>query len=272
MAGTDMTRAEKTLRDINTTGAPAVILIKPQLGENIGMAARAMLNCGLTDMRLVAPRDGWPNDTATNAASGALVVLENARVFSSTTEAVADLNLVFASTARGRDMTKPVVTPRKAATEMHEAWAASGSKAGILLGPEAKGLHNDDVALADIVMMAPLNPGFSSLNLAQAVLLFGYEWYQASIDVAEREMPLPPQTRPATKKELVGFFEHLERELDNCGFLQVKEKRPSMVRNLRNLFQRAALTEQEVRSLRGVVSGLATGRGGSGSGRNDKTS
>lgn len=267
-----MTRAEKTLRDINTTGAPAVILIKPQLGENIGMAARAMLNCGLTDMRLVAPRDGWPNDTATNAASGALVVLENARVFSSTTEAVADLNLVFASTARGRDMTKPVVTPRKAATEMHEAWAASGSKAGILLGPEAKGLHNDDVALADIVMMAPLNPGFSSLNLAQAVLLFGYEWYQASIDVAEREMPLPPQTRPATKKELVGFFEHLERELDNCGFLQVKEKRPSMVRNLRNLFQRAALTEQEVRSLRGVVSGLATGRGGSGSGRNDKTS
>jgi len=267
-----MTRAEKTLRDINTTGAPAVILIKPQLGENIGMAARAMLNCGLTDMRLVAPRDGWPNDTATNAASGALVVLEDARVFSSTTEAVADLNLVFASTARGRDMTKPVVTPRKAATEMHEAWAASGSKAGILLGPEAKGLHNDDVALADIVMMAPLNPGFSSLNLAQAVLLFGYEWYQASIDVAEREMPLPPQTRPATKMELVGFFEHLECELDNCGFLQVKEKRPSMVRNLRNLFQRANLTEQEVRSLRGVVSGLATGRGGSGSGRNDKTS
>ncbi|NQV82818.1 MAG: RNA methyltransferase [Rhodospirillales bacterium] len=269
MAGTDRTRAEKALRDIDTTGAPAVILINPQLGENIGMAARAMLNCGLTDMRLVAPRDGWPNDSATNAASGALVVLENARVFSTTTEAVTDLNLVFASTARGRDMTKPVVTPRKAAAEMHEAWAASASKAGILLGPEAKGLHNDDVALADAVLTAQINPGFSSINLAQAVLLFGYEWYQASIDVVEREVPISAHTRPATKEELVGFFEHLERELDNCGFLHVKEKRPSMVRNLRNLFQRANLTEQEVRSLRGIVSGLATGRGGSGSGNHD---
>ena len=266
MAGTDTRRAEKALRGIKTEGAPVVVLIKPQLGENIGMAARAMLNCGLTDMRLVNPRDGWPNDAATNAASGALVVLEKARVYPTTTEAVADLNLVYASTARSRDMTKSVVTPRKAANEMHEAWAASGSKAGILLGPEAKGLHNDDVALADTVMMAPLNPGFSSLNLAQAVLLFGYEWYQAAIDVVERETPVPALTRPATKKELIGFFEHLERELDNCGFLHVKEKRPIMVRNLRNLFQRANLTEQEVRSLRGVVSGLATGRGGRGGG------
>jgi len=260
MAGTDSTKARGLPPAADTDGAPAIILIKPQLGENIGMAARAMLNCGLTDMRLVAPRDGWPNPAAEAAASGANVVLDRARVFETTAEAVADLNTVYAATARSRDMTKPVVTPRRGAVEMRAA-AETGVRCGVLFGPEAKGLNNDDVALADTILMAPLNPGFSSLNLAQAVLLIGYEWYQTGVDVPEREIALTGQARPADKKDLVLFFEHLERELDDCGFLHVKEKRPTMVRNLRNLFQRAQLTEQEVRTLRGVIVGLVSGRG-----------
>jgi tRNA/rRNA methyltransferase len=240
-------------------GAPAVVLIKPQLGENIGMAARAMLNCGLADMRLVAPRDGWPNPAAVAAASGATLVLDNARVFDTTQEAIADLNLVYASTARVRGMVKPVVTPRRAADEIRTAHA-SGDRAGILFGPEAKGLNNDDVALSDAILMAPLNPGFSSLNLAQAVLLIGYEWFQAGVDVPDRELVMPTDTRPANKQELAYLYEHLESELDACGFLHVEEKRPIMVRNLRNMLQRADLTEQEVRTLRGVIVGLVQGK------------
>ncbi|MCG8508622.1 MAG: RNA methyltransferase [Rhodospirillales bacterium] len=240
-------------------GAPAVILIKPQLGENIGMAARAMLNCGLAEMRLVAPRDGWPNPAAEAAASGATLVLDNAKVFATTEEAIADLNLLYASTARSRDMTKPLVTPRQAAREIHKA-RASGIRAGVLFGPEAKGLNNDDVSLADAILMVPLNPGFSSLNLAQAVLLIGYEWFQAGLDVPDRELAMPADTRPANKQELAYLFEHLETELDACGFLHVEEKRPIMVRNLRNMFQRAELTEQEVRTLRGVIVGLVQGK------------
>ncbi|MBE0533852.1 MAG: RNA methyltransferase [Rhodospirillales bacterium] len=224
------------------------------------MAARAMLNCGLTDLRLVAPRDGWPNESAINAASGATVVLERARLFATTAEAVADLRLVYASTARERGMTKPVVTPSRAAQEMRRA-AADGIRCGILFGPEAKGLHNDDVALSDAILQAPLNPGFSSLNLAQAVLLTGYEWYKLGVDVAERQVVYPTGRVPATKEELLHFFEHLERELVACGFLHSEEKRPSMVRNLRNMFQRVELTDQEVRTLRGAIVGLVEGKG-----------
>lgn len=260
MAGTDSTCIRGLPQGVAADRAPAVILIKPQLGENIGMAARAMLNCGLTDMRLVVPRDGWPNPAAVAAASGADVVLDRARVFATTAEAIEDLGTVFASTARSRDMTKPVITPRRAAAEMR-THAGSGTRCGVLFGPEAKGLNNDDVALADAILMAPLNPGFSSLNLAQAVLLIGYEWYQTGVDVPDREVSIPARTRPAGKKDLVLFFEHLERELVDCGFLRVQEKRPTMARNLRNIFQRAGLTEQEVRTLRGVIVGLVSGRG-----------
>lgn len=239
--------------------APAVILVEPQLGENIGMVARAMLNCGLTDLRLVQPRDGWPNISASKTAAGASVVLDNARVYASTADAVKDLGFVLATTARARDMTKDVLTARAAASEMRRAYAQD-VQCGVLFGKEAKGLHNDDVALADAILMVPLNPAFSSLNLAQAVLLMGYEWFQSTTEQPGTSEEVRLDTRPATKEELVGMFEHLERELDDCGFLGLPDKRPTMVRNLRNMFGRARLTEQEVRTFRGVISGLVTKR------------
>lgn len=253
MAGTDKTRADDAL-----AMAPAIILVEPQLGENIGMVARAMLNCGLQDLRLVRPRDGWPNPAASGAASGADAVLEAARLFATTAEAVADLARLYATTARPRDMTKPVFTPRGAALEMR----SGKGRPGVVFGKESKGLHNDDVALADAVVTVPLNPAFSSLNLAQAVLLVGYEWRLAGDATPARQLVMPKETRPATKEEILGLFEHLERELDACGFLFPPEKRPAMARNLRNTLGRAELTEQEVRTFRGIVACLAKGRRG----------
>ena len=235
-----------------------MVLVEPQLGDNIGMAARAMLNCGLAELRLVRPRDGWPSAAAVAAASGADAVLDAARLFETTADAVADLDLVFAATARARDMVKPVVTPGLCALEMR-ARTALGGRAGILFGPEARGLNNDDVALADAAVTVPLNPEFTSLNLAQAVLLVGYAWFQAGDATPGRALPSDAPRR-ATKAELVGLFEHLERALDQSGFLHVAEKRPIMVRNLRNLFQRASLTDQEVRTLRGVIASLGARR------------
>ncbi len=253
MAGTDTARPSPE--------APAVVLVGPQLGENIGMVARAMLNCRLGDLRLVRPRDGWPSESAAAAAAGALSVIEGARLFDNTGEAVADLQLLFAATARSRHMTKETMTPRRAAANMRD-FAARGGRAGVLLGPEAKGLSNDDVALADAVLSVPLNPDFCSLNLAMAVLVVGYEWYLAGERDPGPRLAMPKPSRPATKDEMRGLFEHLERELDACGFLRLEEKRPVTVRNLRNIFQRAGLTDQEVRTLRGVIAGLASGRGG----------
>ena len=239
--------------------SPAVILVEPQLGENIGMVCRAMLNCGLTDLRLVKPRDGWPNDNAIKTATGASVVLESARVYESTKDAVADLGFVLATTARARDMTKEVYTPRAAANHMR-GQLAQDVNCGVLFGKEAVGLHNDDVSLADAILMVPLNPAFSSLNLAQAVLLMGYEWFQSTNEQPDTSFEVRLDTRLATKEELVGMFEHLEHELDDCGFLALPEKRPNMVRNMRNIFQRARMTDQEVRTMRGVISGLVTKR------------
>ncbi|MEQ8227342.1 MAG: RNA methyltransferase [Rhodospirillales bacterium] len=259
MAGTDKTQGRGLDDVIDTTGAPVVVLVEPQLGENIGMAARAMLNCGLTEMRLVSPRDGWPSEPARAAASGADVVIDGAKVFESTADAVADLNLVIATTARSRDMTKRVLTPRHAAREIRDAYTQSGARTGILFGKEAKGLNNEDVVLADAILNAPLNPGFSSLNLAQAVFLASYEWRLAGIDVPDEELTMPKITRPAERKELLYFFEHLERELKTCGFLHPPERVPVMIRNLRNLFGRARMTEQEVRSLHGVIKALRRG-------------
>ena len=247
MAGTDKTKPE-------AGGGPAVILVDPQLGENIGMVARAMLNCGLDDLRLVRPRDGWPNPAAEAAASGATSVLERARLFYTLGDAIADLDRLYAASARARDLTKPVVTPRQAAAELR-ASAAAGRAAGLLMGPERSGLTSDDVALADAVIQVPLNPAFSSLNLAQAVLLVGYEWYQAGAEAPARVLPMG-NSRPATKEELLNFFERLEATLDETGFMHPPERRPIMVRNLRSLFGRADLSEQEVRSLHGVVSAL----------------
>src|SRR5262245_34500598 len=182
---------------------PAIILVEPQLGENIGTTARAMLNCGLSDLRLVRPRDGWPNPKAVANASGADTVLEAARLYDSAEAAVADLKRVYATTARHRGMIKRVVTPRRGAAEMRKALARAEG-VGIRFGPERTGLLNDDIALADAVVSVPLNPGFASLNLAQAVLLVGYEWFQAG-DKAPASELVTNETRPATKAELLNF-------------------------------------------------------------------
>ena len=252
------------------TPGPVIVLVEPQLGENIGMAARAMLNCRLTELRLVKPRDGWPSDEATAAAAGADEVVEGARVFDTTADAVADLERVFATTARTRDMTQRILTPRQAGAEIRDfmAGARSGGqgeiKAGVLFGREAKGLKNDDLVLCDAVVMAPVNPAFSSLNLAQAVFCIGYEWLLAGLgdgkDGGGGRLAMAKETRPANKSKLQSLFEHLEQELDASGFLHVKEKRPVMVRNIRNVLQRAHLTEQEVRTLRGIITSLAGNR------------
>ncbi len=235
--------------------APVVILVGPQLGENIGTAARAMLNFGLTDLRLVRPRDGWPNDKARGASSGATAVIDGAKLFDNTERAIADLDYVLACTARPRDMTKAVQTPGRAA-ENCRMRAVRGIATGLLFGPEKHGLDNDDVTLADAIVSIPTNPGFASLNLAMSVLLLGYEWLRTAEATPAERLDYGANTRPATKQELLGFFGHLERELDVCGFLRVREMRPRMVRNIRNIFQRASLSEQEVRTLRGIVAGL----------------
>ncbi len=231
--------------------APVVILVRPQLGENIGMAARAMLNCGLSTLRLVKPRDGWPNPKAIRAASGADVVLEKAKVFESVAEAVADLEHVVATTARTRELVQRIVTARRAAAVLR-GWVADGLKVGILFGPERTGLHNDDMVHADLALSIPLNPQFTSLNVAQAVLLVAYEWLASADDTAPERMA-EHATRPATKDELANLFAHLERALDQSGFLRHKAMRPAMVRNLRALLQRADMTEQEVRTFHGVI-------------------
>jgi tRNA/rRNA methyltransferase len=221
-----------------------------------------MLNCGLSELRLVSPRDGWPNEDALSASAGADGVVNNARVFGTTGDAVADLHLVFAATARPRDMTNRVITPTQAAGEIR-SFINEGGCAGVLFGREAKGLKNDDIALSDAIIMVPVNPAFSSRNLAQAVYAIGHEWFKAGIsrdDRAADGLAMPKATRPANKAELEGLFGHLEAELDASGFLHVAEKRPVMVRNIRNMLQRAGLTEQEVRTLRGIISSLVTKR------------
>jgi tRNA/rRNA methyltransferase len=233
------------------TGGPAIILVEPQLGENIGTAARAMLNCGLDDLRLVRPRDGWPNDKAIAASSGADAVLDKARLYPNVEAAIGNLAHVYASTARDRYMVKRELTPRRAAEEMR-GFITAGEACGVLFGPERTGLVNDHIALADTVLTVPLNPAFASLNLAQAVLLIGYEWFTA------RTAPRPEtmhrgHSRAASKEELLRFFGHFEEALVESGFLRHPDKRPSMTRNLRNLFQRAQCTEQELRTLHGVI-------------------
>ena len=254
MAGTDSSKTP------TMASGPAIILVEPQLGENIGMAARAMLNCGLGDLRLVKPRDGWPNEDAIKAASGADQVIEGAKLFDRTADAVAGLNRVYATTARIRDMTNRIVTPAQAALEIRD-FVTSDDTAGILFGREAKGLKNDDLTHADTLIMAPVNPAFRSLNLAQAVFTVAYEWLKLSDDSRPSVLAIPKETRPANKAELLGLFEHLEGELDKSGFFHVTEKRPVMVRNIRNMLQRAGLTEQEIRTFRGIISSLTKRRG-----------
>ena len=246
MAGTDRTQS-------SLSGGPPLILCRPQLGENIGLAARAMLNCGLTELRLVAPRDGWPSERARAAASGADAVLAEARVFPDLEAALADLTHVFAATARPRDRAKPVVTPREAGLRLR-ALVAGGQRPGLLVGPEREGLTNDELSLADTLVTADLNPAFASLNLSQAVLLLGYEWLAAG-DGAPPER-LGGGDEPAPKAELHAFLERLEAELDLCAREEAARPHPATNRHLRDLFQRARPTRRELQTLHGVVSHL----------------
>jgi tRNA/rRNA methyltransferase len=237
---------------------PIVILVRPQLADNIGACARAMANGGLFHLRLVAPRDGWPQDKAWRTASGADRILDAATVHDSVAAATADLHHVFATCPRPRHIVKPVLTARGAAAELREI-GARGLRAGVLFGPERAGLDNDDMAAADGLVRYPLNPAFMSLNLAQAVMVIAYEWWTAGDDTPPRVL-MTNETQVADKGKLDNFLAHLVDELDACGFLRNLPKRPGMVRNLRHFFQRGEVTEQELRTLHGVVTELAIGR------------
>lgn len=256
MAGTN------TARDlqINAT-APAIILVRPQLGENIGMCARAMLNCAVTELRIVKPRDGWPNEAAVSAASGAVSVIENARIFETTAEAVADLELVFATTARNREIAKDVHTINDAATMIRARNAGGNQKCGILFGPERTGLENDDIALSNAILNIPLNPGFSSLNLAQAVLLTCHAWLSADNPFALTTPTIDENMTPATKGDIENLLTQLEQHLDAGGYFRSPEQRPTLLRNIRNYFFRSAPTVQEVRTMHGIFSSLLGKRG-----------
>jgi tRNA/rRNA methyltransferase len=239
----------------NNQPAPAIILVGAQLGENIGTVARAMLNFGLTDLRLVSPRPGWRMERAVKASAGAEALIENHRLFDTVAAATADLGFVAATTARQRDMVKPVLTPAKLASEMRARQTQTNPQSGILFGCERTGLDNDDISRADAICSVPLNPKFSSLNLAQAVLLMGYEWYQADNTTLDTRLDMQ-DARPATRGEINAMFDHMEAALDAAGFLAPPEKKPAMARNIRNIYNRAGLTEQDVQTLRGVINAL----------------
>src|SRR6201996_136281 len=253
-SGTDKTKSGVTL------AGPVVILVEPQLGENIGMAARAMGNFGLTAMRIVNPRDGWPNVHARRAASGAGHILDQARLFDTVEQAVADCSSLFATTARAHDQAKPVVAPEAAAREI-SAEITGGATVGILFGRERYGLQNEEVALADRIITFPVNPGFASLNLAQAVLLIGYEWFKLATQGA-LPFAMPERSERASQHQMQAFFDNLVRELDKVEFLRPAEKRDTMLVNLRNIFTRMEPTKQDMHTLHGVVMAIAEGRKG----------
>ena len=229
---------------------PVIVLVRPQLGENIGKAARAMLNFGLTEMRLVAPRDGWPNPAAGPAASGADQVLEQAQVFDTLAEAIADCPNVYATTVRKRGVTKPVVTPEVAARKVH----AGPGRSAILFGPERSGLETDDVAVAREIITVPINPEFGSLNLAQAVILVAYEW---SKGVALAQPPEVDMPEPAPQEDLDGMIAQLDGMLVDANFFYPPDRTVATRRTLRTLLTKPGWSSQEVRTLRGVLSALA---------------
>jgi tRNA/rRNA methyltransferase len=253
-AGTDRTKT-------TIGGGPAVVLVRPQLAVNIGMCARAMANFGLEELRLVNPKAGWPrtdeyHQIAYSAAAGAAHLLDAARVYDSVEAAVGDLHFVYAATARERGQMKPVLTP---AVGMAET-AASGQRRGVLFGPERTGLDNDEVALADAILSFPANPAYASLNLAQAVLLVGYEWFKSAHGDAPPEPAVARAVSPPAKREMaIAFFEFIEGKLDETGFFRPETKKPGMKRNLRNMFHRMQMTEQDVRTLWGAVVRLVEG-------------
>ena len=248
MAGTNSERAL-------IAEGPVIILVNPQLGENIGMVARAMANFGLAELRLVDPRDGWPSETARAAASKADHVIDGAKVFDRLEDAIADLNFVYATTARSRDGFKPVRGPGEAAATLRTRFR-SDERTGILFGRERWGLSNEEVAMADEIVTFPVNPAFASLNIAQAVLLMSYEWMKSGMaDERQTAFSAVEQT-PATKEDLFGLFNHLEEALDARGYFRPADKKPRMIENLRAVFTRRAMSMQEIHLLRGVISSL----------------
>lgn len=236
-----------------STQPPVIVLVRPQLGENIGKAARAMLNFGLVELRLVAPRDGWPNPQAGPAASGADLVLERAAVFDSVAEAVADCAHVYATTVRKRGVTKPVVTPAEAAQTIH----AAPGRSAILFGPERSGLETDDVAVARTIITVPINPEFGSLNLAQAVILVAYEWSKGQALASPPAIDADP---PAPQVELDGMIAQLDALLDDGGYFFPPDRTPTTRRMLRTLLTKPGWSSQEVRTVRGILSSLVPKR------------
>lgn len=248
MSGTDATKP--LIND-----GPVIVLVEPQLGENIGMVARAMANFGLGQLRLVNPRDGWPSDKARSAASRADHVIDATVVFDSLENAVADLHFVYATTARSRDMLKTVREPAHACgvlASRHE----SGERTGILFGRERWGLNNDEIALADEIVTFPVNPAFASLNIAQAVLLMSYEWRRAVVQDPQEPAFAAPDSETATKADLFGLFDHLESALDDANYFHPPEKRERMIQNLRNIFTKTNIKLPEIHALRGAIAAL----------------
>lgn len=232
---------------------PIIVLVRPQLGQNIGKAARAMLNFGLTEMRLVSPRDGWPNPEAGPAASGADEVLESARVYDTTADAIADCNLVYASTVRRRDLVMPVVGPDEMASEMRSI----AGRSAILFGPERSGLETEDVALATRIVTVPINPEFGSLNLAQAVILLAYEWSRS----AELALPTAKESEPpAAMAELDGLIGQLEAALQDAGYFHPPERTQATKATIRTILTKPLWSSREIQALRGVVRALSTFR------------
>lgn len=237
--------------------SPVIILVEPQLAENIGTAARAMANFGLLEMRIVNPREPFPNDKARAAASGADDVIDAAKVFPTLEEAVADLNFLFATTARTRELAKDVCGPRRAASRLREL-VETGKGAGILFGRERSGLTNEELSLADEILTLPVDPKHASLNIAQAVLIVAYEWRRSGLAHEEEGLLFSGREFAdlATKEDLVRLFEHLEEALERANFFRPPEKKPHMTLALRSILQRARMSEQEVRTLRGVIAAL----------------
>jgi tRNA/rRNA methyltransferase len=253
-AGTDKTKRWRA------GPAPVVVLVEPQLGENIGAAARAMANFGLSRLRLVKPRQRWPNDKAVMMAAGADRILDSAVLYDNLEAAIADCAFVLATTARAHDQAKPVLGAAEAAAEM-AGHVAAGETVAIMFGRERNGLENDEVALADRIVTLPVNPAFASLNLAQAVVIVAYEWFKLK---SSGKLPfgMPQKSAPAPKQQLLAFFASLERELEKVEFFRPPDKRETMQINLRNIFTRMAPTQQDIQTLHGVIMAIAEGRKG----------
>jgi tRNA/rRNA methyltransferase len=251
--------SDKTKRWVETPG-PVVVLVEPQLGENIGAAARAMANFGLSRLRLVKPRQGWPNDKAQMMAAGADRILDGATLYDTLDQAIADCSFVLATTARAHDQAKPVIGPAEAARQIAPRVKA-GETVAIVFGRERNGLENDEVALADYIVTLPVNPAFASLNLAQAIVIIAYEWFKLA---TEEKLPfgMPDKSAPAPKQQLLAFFAALERELEKVEFFRPPDKRETMQINLRNIFSRMHPTQQDIQTLHGVIMSIAEGRKG----------